>query len=63
MSKCKPKSTDEALSQITYPGAKELAGPKHKDQADLKMDVDSSKASRIAANGTKQIGGHAKKSK
>lgn len=58
----KPKNTDKTIKECSYPGARELAGPAHKsDTEDLKMSVDSSKESRISANGTKQIGGHARK--
>jgi len=59
---CKPKNTNETLSQMSKPGARELAGPKHKAVAsDLKMNVDANAESLRKTARTKQRGGHNKK--
>lgn len=59
----KPKNTSEAISQCGYPGASDLARPNHKDQADLKMNVDSQKEKYRGNAPAPQRGGHSPKKK
>lgn len=60
--KQKPKNTDQTLSETKYPGAKNLAGPKHKAVAsDLNMNVDGQKESYVNTAPATQVGGHNRK--